>query len=398
MITGSSTFAPGGRDGGGHGVANFVLTPDQRSMQDSVRRLLERECPIALVQHLTGPEGEGHSDRLWSRLAEDGWVGMSFPPEAGGSGASLFDLGLVYEQAGRALVPTTLYSTIYAALMVQGLGSPDQKAALLGAIASGELIGTVAISELQAIHEHRHFTTHAERTRRGWNLSGQKAFVQNADIADFMIVVARVGDTHTDGIAAFVVPPDTRGVSWEKHSTFGGDRQSVVTFDDVTLREDGLLGGSPWDGDAWASIEAIADRATALQCMEMVGGAQHVLEMTLSHVSGRTQFGRTLASFQAVQHHLANMAIMIEGSRTSAMDALSILDRGTSAKRQVSIAKSWGSSAYVSVTLTAHQLHGGMGYTLDSPLHLWSRRAKTTQVSFGGPDDHLDRLASLMGL
>lgn len=398
MTTGSSTPVVDVREGGSDGVANFILTPEQRSIQASVRDLLEAECPAALVQQLADPGSTGHSDQLWSRLARDGWLGMSFPPQAGGAGASLFDLGLVYEQAGRALVPTTLYSTIHAALMVQELGSPRQATEILGAIALGDLLGTVAISERQAIHDPRHFTTRAVPSRDRWVLSGQKAFVQNAHVADFLIVPARTGDVHTTDMAAFFVPRNSPGIRAREHQSFGGDRQSVVTFEDVVLTEDDILAGLPRMGAVWASIEAVADRATALQCMEMAGGAQHVLDMTIRHVSGRTQFGRTLASFQAVQHHLANMAILIEGSRTSAMDALSLLGRGASARREVSIAKSWGSSAYVGVTLMAHQLHGGMGYTRESPLHLWSQRAKATQVSLGGPDHHLDRIASSIGL
>lgn len=377
------------------GATNFVLSVDQEAIQQSIRGLLESACPESLVRELREPGSSGHSSALWSRLARDGWLSIALPADMGGADASLFELGLVYEELGRALVPTTYYSTMHAAHLIKELGTHEQAGDYLGRIGQGDLIGTVAWLERQARHDIGWASTSATRTSDGWSLSGSKAFVQNGRIADFLIVPARIGQ---DGnLVAFVVPRESPGIRMRDHQTVGGDRQTEIEFDAVRLADEALLGRDA-NRHVRESLDHTLDRMTALQCMEMAGGAQMVLDMTVKHVSERSQFGRPIGTFQAVQHHLANASILVEGSRTSALDALARLDAGGLACKEVSIAKVWGSSAYVNVTLTAHQLHGGMGYTREAPLLMWSQRAKAAQVSLGGAGHHLDRIARSIGL
>lgn len=153
-----------------------------------------------------------------------------------------------------------------------------------------------------------------------------------------------------------------------------------------------LLGGST--EDAQSGLALAMKQATALQCLEMVGGARKVIEMTVKYVSERYQFGVPIGSFQAVQHHLANMAMSVDGSRLLAYQAVSLLSEGLSAEDEVAMAKAYASEAYKSVTVMAHQLWGGgMGYVTESDLYLWSNRAKATELSFGTRDIHLKQVA-----
>lgn len=360
------------------------LTDEQAATARELRRFLEKHCTPELVRALQ--QDPGVPRPLWDELAAQGWLGLPFAEDLGGGGGSLLDLGVVYEEAGRALLPTAYYSTVHAGLLLRELRGGEE---LLAGIVRGEVVATVADAELHAQSDPRAYRSTAERRGGGWRLSGQKAYVQNAGIADFLLVVARV----VDGRAVFLVHPDEVGLTVRAHRTFGGDSQALVDLD-LELPADRLIG----DGlAAAAAINRVEDLVTALHCVEMAGGAQRVLDDTVAYVGGREQFGVPIGSFQAVQHHAANMAIALEGLRWSAWHALWRLDQhGTDPRAlsaAVSVAKSWANQAYVQITLTAHQLHGGAGYVTDSDLHLYSRRARAISLRHGGEDDHLARLA-----
>lgn len=377
---------------------DLELSEDQQMLQQGVRDFLEGTCTIELVRRLQEPDSTGHSPELWSKLAEGGWLGMALPEEYGGGGSSLFDLGIIYEEAGRVLLPTPFFSTIQAALLINKLGTREQKENYLTKIAEGEMVGALAFAELDVEHDPRFMQTQAKHEGGGWVLSGQKAFVLNAAVADPMIVIARTATGGTDGLTAFLVPRDAAGVTITPHKTFAKDNQGLVDMDAVQLTDAEVLGGPDAVNNAWAAYSEVIEIATALQAMEMAGGAQKVLEITVNYVKDRVQFGVPIGSFQAVQHHAANMATQVDGAKLSAMQALWLLSEGYPATREVSIAKSAANEAYVYVTVMAHQLHGGMGYVREADLHLWSQRAKSTELTLGNTDYHLDRLASAIGL
>lgn len=377
---------------------DLKLSEDQNMLQQGVREFFEGTCTIELVRRLQESGSSGHSPELWSRLAAGGWLGMAIAEEYGGGGSALFDLGLLYEEAGRVLLPTPFYSTMHAAVLVDTLGTGEQKETYLGKIAEGAIVGTLAFAELDVVHDPRYLQTQAKREGGGWVLSGQKAFVQNAAVADPIAVIARTATGGTDGLTAVLVPRDADGVSVVQHATFAKDSQGIVSFDAVQLTDSAVLGGPEGVDRAWPAFSHANEVATALQSMEMVGGAQKVLEMTLDYVKDRVQFGVPIGSFQAVQHHAANMATEIDGARLAAMQALWLLSEGYPAAREVSIAKSAANEMYVDVTVMAHQLFGGMGYVRESDLHLWSQRAKAAELTLGTSDYHLDCLASTIGL
>jgi alkylation response protein AidB-like acyl-CoA dehydrogenase len=211
-----------------------------------------------------------------------------------------------------------------------------------------------------------------------------------------LVVLARVhAHGNQDTLAAFVIDPQSEGVVVSPMRTFAGDRQAVVHLDGIVVPATALLGDERHLAQTTSRFEHVLDVMTALQCMEMSGGAERVVELTAEYVSGRIQFGRPIGSFQ---HHVADMGILVEGALLLSTKAVASLAAGRAATREVSHAKAWISRAYPEITILAHQVWGGMGYVTETDLHLYSGRAKAAEVSFGTASHHLRRAAATMGL
>jgi alkylation response protein AidB-like acyl-CoA dehydrogenase len=339
----------------------------------------------------------GHSDGLWQVLAAAGWLGIPFADEHGGSGATVFELGIAFREAGRALVPTTFASTIFAALLIERLARADQAGEWLPRIVAGSALGTVAVAEPNVHYREDALTTVAELVSNTWQLNGEKAYVPNARLADVMPVAARISGTNGGGsVAFFLVPPDAPGVQLLDHATFAGHPQSRVRLTGVKLPSESLLGGRDQIAASLNGFQQVRDVATALQCMEMLGGAEKVLDLTCLYVQQREQFGRPIGTFQAVQHVIADLSSRLQGGKVAALRALWLVSRGRQASREVSIAKAWLSRAYVDATVWAHQLYGGVGYVRETALYRWSERARVLDAENGTPEYHLDRVARLI--
>jgi alkylation response protein AidB-like acyl-CoA dehydrogenase len=165
----------------------------------------------------------------------------------------------------------------------------------------------------------------------------------------------------------------------------GNERVFEVSLDKVSVPADSAIGTV---GEAWPIIERSIQRATAAQCIQMLGGAEAVLDMTVEYAKGRTQFGRAIGTFQAVQHHCARMATDVEGSKGVAFQAVWRLSEGLPAKREVAMAKAWIGPAYRRVCATAHQCHGAIGFTKEHDLQLYTRRAKVHELTYGDANHH----------
>src|SRR5262245_39078162 len=375
---------------------NLADSAEEILVRESARKLLEAQCPSTLVRRLLDATSDGHSAKLWSSLAGGGWIGLAIPEEAGGTGGTLVDLGLLFREAGRVLLPSTFASTVFAAQLIAHLGRAEQQDDLLPPIVAGETIGTVAYLEPGVRHDWRKLATVARpRPDGAWELSGTKLFVANAARADLLVVVALIRVDGTQTVAAFVVEPTSAsGIDVSPMRTFAGDRQAEVRLDRVVVPPAALLGGGAGLAETSSRFDHVLDVMTALQCMEMSGGAERVVELTAEYVSNRIQFGRPIGSFQAVQHHVADMGILVEGALLLSSKAVAALAAGRPAPREVSHAKAWINRAYPEISMRAHQVWGGMGYVTESDLHLFSGRAKAAEVSFGTASHHLRRAAA----
>jgi len=369
---------------------DLALTSDQQAIQEQARRFLAQE--LTRERRLAWDDtAEGHDAAFWRAVAELGWFGFGLPEAHGGQGASLLDLGLLLEECGRHVAPFAIFAAITGGLALNALGGAAQKKAWLPAVARGEKVVTLAVAETSAARNPAAFATTAKRRGKQLQLDGEKRWVLQGVTADAFLVAARDGR----GTTVVLVPRDTPGVTVESYAGFGKDRQSTVRFRKVVLPSTAVCGAP---GSAWPRLERFRRTQAALLCADLAGGADEVLAMTVKYVCERQQFGVKLATFQAVQTMVANMAIDLEGVRHVARQALWRLAEGLPADREVAIAKAWCGRAYRDITLLGHQLHGGAGYVVEHVLHRHALRAKEAELLFGSTEEWLDDLADGMAL
>ncbi|OBH04255.1 acyl-CoA dehydrogenase [Mycobacterium sp. E2699] len=350
---------------------------EQRQFAATLRKLLAAESPAGLVRGLHEPGADRSTPALWKALADAGVFGLAVAPHDGGSGGSLDDLGVFCTEAGRALCPTTVHSTIAAALAIDQLAPPAGKSGWLPGLASGAIRGTTALwSARDAADVSPALAAHPD-SGGAWRLTGTADYVADADVADLIVVsAAAAGRT-----LVFVADAHATGVTADPLAMAGGHRAFTVRFDDVTAGAGALLAEADRRG-----LRRVANTAVALGSLDLVGVGQAVLERTVEYTKLRHQFGRPIASFQAAQHLISNMHIALAAARLAAHSAIFWLARGRLASRETAIARLHAATAARLVTLDAHQLHGGMGYVTETDLHLWSERARLGSTLGGGPD------------
>ena len=295
---------------------------------------------------------------------------------------------MLLEEMGRTLLPAPFFSTVVlGGLTVLDAGSDLQKQEVIPGICDGSHILTVAMLEREGSYQP--WGVHMTATSQGDNyvLNGTKLFVPDADVAHSVLVVARTAESDDTnyGITIFVVPMDSEGITVSLLSSIGGERQCEIDFNDVTIPNSNVIGGID---SGWPVVEKMLQRAVAANCIEMLGGAEAVLDMTVEYAKQRTQFGRPIGSFQAIQHHCANMASDVEGSRHMASQAAWRISENLQCAREVSMAKVWVTGAYSRICSTAHQCHGAIGFTKEHNLQLYTRRAKVQQLMYGDVHDH----------
>ena len=364
------------------------LSEIQQMLKNSAREFLAQESPLTLVRELEN-DPQGFTEDLWRQVSGLGWTGIPFPEQYGGTGGSFLDLAVLVEEMGRALLPAPFFATVaLGGLTVLDAGNDEQKRDILTGVCAGAVRLTLALTEPSATTEAWGVETTASASGDGYVINGAKLFVPDAHAVDIIIVAARTapaGDNPEDGITLFLARSDTPGVAIEQVSTIGNERLCEVRLENVSVPGDAVLGAV---GNGWPIIQRTLARATAAHCVQMVGGAEAVLDMTVEYVKQRTQFGRPVGSFQAVQHHCANMATDVEGARHVAYQAAWAIAEGQPARREVAIAKAWCSAAYQRVCSLAHQCHGAIGFTMEHNLQLYTRRAKVQELSYGSVHDH----------
>jgi len=357
----------------------LIPDQDQRDLAAMCRDVLAAECPTTLARALHSPDGVRITPALGKALAEAGVLGLAIEERLGGSGGGLFDLGVFSVEAGRALCPMAIHSTLHAARAVDWLGSGEARETWLPALTSGSVRGTTALWNPRDAS----VLAPALRAREdggGWRLHGVADFVADADLAHVIVVSAEAGD----GTLGFVVDTGSPGLSVKPLAMMGGHRAFTVGFDDVLVDDHRrVLGGA--EGLDERELRRVANAAVALLCLDLVGVAEAVLQRTVDYTKMREQFGRPIASFQAAQHLVADMHTALAAARLTAQSAVFWIARGRTATRETAIAK-MRAAEVKKITLDAHQLHGGMGYVLDTDLHLFSERARVLATLGGGAD------------
>ena len=370
------------------------LNETQQMLRTSAREFLESECPTSYVRDMERDE-RGYTPQLWDKLAGLGWLGLIVPEEYGGIGLGFVELAVVLEEMGRVLMPGPYFSTVVmAGMTVADAGSEEQKREYLSGIASGRLIMTLALTEPSGSWDAEGVQAAARKSDDGYVLNGTKLYVPNANVSDYVVVAARTGQGESD-ISLFVVPSSAERLTVTPLDTLASDKQSELVLNNVYVPGSALLGEID---DGWETLERILAWGAVAKCAEMLGGAQQTLDMTVAYAKQRIQFGRAIGSFQAIQHHVADMAADVEGCRYTTYQAAWMLSEGLPAKREVAMAKAWVSDAYHRVCMLAHQCHGAVGFTKEHDLQLYSRRSKAAELMFGDAEFHMEAVASAVGL
>jgi len=373
------------------------LNEQQEMLKKMARDFLISECPKSLVRAMETDE-IGYPLELWHKIADLGWPGLAIPKRYGGEEGSFLDLVVLLEEMGRACFPGPFFPTvILGASAILEAGSDEQKKDILPKIANGGLLLTLALAEQDAQYEPDNISTKATACKDGYVISGTKLFVPDARVADYMVCVARTSDISNkeQGLSLFLVDGKSQGIVFTPLQTIAGGKQYEVILDKVVVPPQRLL-GSP--GQGWYYMKKVLQKAAVAKCAEMVGGAEYVLEMTINYAKERVQFERPIGSFQAIQHHCANMATDVDGARLITHEAAWMLSEGLPCTKEIAMAKAWVSDAYHRVTTLGHQIHAGVGFIVDHDMPLYFRRAKEAEVIFGDADFSREIVAQELGL
>jgi len=368
-----------------------TLTTDQLDFKRAVSDFSEAVSPSDEVRRLMGTE-TGFDPDVWTRMANElGLQAMSVPERYGGAGFGPVESAIVFEELGRTLLCSPLFSTVALGVnLLLELADDEACAEFLPGIAEGTTKATVAIYEESGRLDADSMLTYARGAGATDVLNGTKTFVIDGASADLILVVARADS----GISVYAVDANGAGVRRTPLQTLDQTRkQALITFANADAR---LVGEA---GQAWPAVKRTLDLAVTALAAEQVGGTEAVLAMTVEYVKARVQFGRPIGAFQAVKHKCADILMRLESARSAAGYAAwaaeySIGDLPAAA----ALAKAYCSDAFCDATKTAIQLHGGIGFTWEHDAHLYLRRAKSGQLLFGTPAQHRDVLADLIGL
>ncbi len=372
---------------------NFGFSEEQEFLRKTAREFLAKECPSAVVRQLMD-DAAGYRPAMWKQMAELGWLGLLIPEEYGGAGLGFVDLVPILEEVGRANLPSPLFGTLQGTLALLRAGSDTQKKELLPRVAAGDLILSFAITEEAGTEEARDIATRAVKSGGRYAISGTKLFVPDGQNASKLVVAARTGGEGEGGISLFLVDRKAPGVAVTPLQSMDQTRRiAEVRFQDAP----GELVGA--ENGGWRTWEWVRDRALVALAAESVGGADAVLEASVKYAKERIQFGKPIGVHQAIKHKCADMLILVESSKSityyAAWAAAEDIDEAPLA---AAMAKAYTSDAYRHCSAENIQIHGGVGFTWEYDCHLYFKRAKAIEVTYGDPTYHRERVAQLLNL
>ncbi len=345
---------------------DLELTETQTIFRDSLRAFLEQEVPFSRVRDLE--KRQCGDDVLWAALHKQGWLGAALPEKEDEGG--LVEAGLLVEEVQRraALVPVA--ETVACAVAIQRYGSSERASELTRQIVAGDITVVPAVLE----STDRFGEIEAEVDDEG-RLNGEKCFVDYAATATHHLVAAN----NRGVVSLYLVDVRQPEVELTTTSTLGRTPTARVRYKNANAE-------ALCDADGHAFLIKLARALCSVQALSCM---QVALEMTVAYTSIREQFGKPIATFQAVQHHAADMAISTESTRFLVYEALDALDRGEASEEQVAIAKAAASSAVPEVTMLAQQLHGGQGLIEENDLYFFTLRGKERSLAWGTTEECL---------
>ena len=376
---------------------NLDFSEEQRILRKSAKDFFTRESPELLIRGMREHE-TGHDLELWKKMADLGWLGVIVPEEYGGTGGTFMDLAILLEAMGEACLSGPFFSTVVlGANAILLAGTEDQKKILLPQISEGREVLTLALSDPGNWYETKNIKTLAKQDGSEYVIEGVKHFVENAQVAGRIICAAQVEDNNgrRPGLSLFLVDAGSPGVEIKPFQTLAYERYCQVGFQAVRIKENGVLGTA---GKAGPALETLLERAAVAKCAEMLGAAQVSLDLAVAYAKERVQFGRPIGSFQAVQHHLANMTVDVDSMRYLIYQAAWRISEGLPAGTEAAMAKAFTSEAATRVTRFSHQVHGAIAFCDEHNLHFYYRKVKAAGLTFGDSETHLEKVARSLGL
>src|SRR3984885_2245216 len=378
---------------------DFDLSEEQRLLKESVDGLLGDSYDFEQRKKYRAEKG-GWSKSIWSKLAEQGLLGLPFPEDDGGFGAGAVETMIVMEALGKALVLEPYLATVVLAggFLRRG-GSAEQKAAYIPAIIDGSKTFAFAQLEKNSRYDLGDVSTSAKKKGAGWVIDGEKFVVLNGETADMLVVTARTkgGQRDRDGIGVFLVPGNAKGVAKKGYPTQDGLHAADISFTGVEVGADAVIGDPE---NALPLIERVVDDARIAMCAEAVGVMEESLKSTVEYLKTRKQFGVPIGSFQTLQHRAADMFVALEQARSMAMFAAMAGDFEDAQERATAVAAAKvqiGKSGKF-VGQQSIQLHGGIGMTMEAKIGHYFKRLTMIENTFGDTDYHLRRVTQGGGL
>ncbi|MEC9309846.1 MAG: acyl-CoA dehydrogenase family protein [Chloroflexota bacterium] len=367
---------------------------EEQMVKNLAREFLEAECPPSLAREME-KDDLGYPPDLWRKISNLGWFGMSLPESYGGQGLPITYLGLIAEELGRAIAPVPFHSTVVAALTLASHGTESQKQSILPKVSSGDMVLSWAFQELNPKLIPDAIQTTATETDDGYVINGTKMFVDNFGAADNCIVTCRTSppSLSNEGLSMFIINTKLPGISNLPLVTIAKDKQSKVTFDQVKLSKESLVGELD---QGWPVAQEMLDKGAILLCAQMVGAARKDIEIGIEYTKNRVAFGRPIGAFQSVQHMCADMTIWVDGAQMLTYEALWKMDHGIPAGVDVSQAKAFCNDKCQAAVRSCQVLHGGMGFMMEFDLHLWYRRVCAWTMRLGTSFEHRARVSKAL--
>jgi alkylation response protein AidB-like acyl-CoA dehydrogenase len=361
---------------------DFSFDADQQLLRGAARAFLDERVTPAVVRALWD-DARGESEALWQEMARLGWLGLSLPEAHGGSALGLVETAIVLEEMGRAAWPGPYLETTVVAWAIEAAGTATQRERWLPAVASGAVRATVALLDAELDWDPEATLARADPVPGGYRLTGEKRWVPWAHVADLVLVPARA----PDGLAAFLVEPQRPGLGIQPVPAMDpGTRWSTLRLDGVVVGDADRIGRP---GDTVRLLDDLLRRGAVGAAAQMLGAARRCLDLSVAYAKVREQFGQPIGTFQAIRHKCAEMLLEVENAHAATYYAAWALgaqvEEGPLA---ASVAKAYVSEAARRVCGEAIQVHGGIGFTWEYDLHLYVKRAKALEATWGDADYH----------
>ena len=374
----------------------LILNEEQQSLKDIAREFLQKNAPVTHFREIRDTKNElGYDEALWKEMVDLGWSGILIPEEYGGFDFGMVGMGSIFEEMGKTLTPSPLFSTgVLGASLISLGGNNSQKQSLLPKIVDGSLTTALALEEGNR-HSPYSINTKAVKDGDNFKISGEKTFVIDGHTAGLLIVAARTDGSIDDssGISLFLVDPNSKGIEITKTSMVDSRNAASIQFKDAIVPSSEILGEQ---NNGAGILEEVLDRAQIAISAEMLGNASQAFDITLEYLKERKQFGAVIGTFQALQHRAAEMYSELELTKSSVIAACNAVDENSNdLKRMASLAKFKAGETNYLVTNEAVQMHGGVGVTDEYDVGLYMKRARVTEQIFGNSEYHLDRYATL---